>query len=125
MLNLFYVFNILECGHFCLKYILKKDGIKLDVEYDKKMMSMGLIKRVLEEYYLVECYQCSNLFFLPNRRFLTLIKVRGKYFHYVVVEKIENKQVFYYDPAFIGLRKIKKERFLKIWANYCCFYSKK
>ena len=125
MINFLYLFNFLECGHFCVKYILKKEGKKKNVDYCKRLMSLGLIKKVLKEYFdYCECYFVKNLEELKNKkRFLTVIKVRGKYLHYIVVEDISDKCVYYYDPFFCFLKRAEINKFKKKWANFCCFYS--
>ena len=125
MINPVYFFKYLECGGFCIKYILKQDKKKLDVEYNPRLMPFGLIKRVLEEYYLVKCYRVNRLKYLENGRCLTLVRVRNKFNHYVVIKKIENGMVYFYDPAFLFTRKFKEEKFKKVWINCCCFYLKK
>ena len=126
MINLIYIFKFLECGKFCINYVLKKEKIKRRVKYNGVMMSLGLIKRVMKEYFdKVGCYELDKNK-LPNKsRFITLLKYGHNYMHYVVVEKIENDLVYYYDPLFITLRKKKKEKFIKKWSGYCCFFSKK
>lgn len=127
MLNLYYLCRYLECGHFCIKYVLKKDHIKSNVSYNGQLMSLGLVSRVLKEYYQnVNCYKVDNLEIIKSfSRCITLIKVRKKFFHYVVIEKIDNDFVFYYDPAFLFLKKVKIDKFYKKWSNYCCIFRKK
>ncbi len=125
MINLFYIINFLECGHFCVLYILKKEKKKKKVSYTKEMMSMGLIKRVLMEYFsFVECYVAKELEDLKKcSRFITLIHLRKKRMHYVVVERFDNDYVYYYDPLFIYLKKMKKDKFKEKWTKYCCIYA--
>lgn len=126
MLNLYYFFRFLECGHFCIKYVLKKDNIKLDVIYNKQLMSLGLVSRVLKNYYQdVTCFKAESIediIGLP--RFITLIKISENKFHYVVIECIKDGYVFYYDPAFIGIRRVKFACFIKKWTFYCCLFKK-
>ena len=125
MINLLYIFRFLECGHFCIRYILRKEKVKKKVEYHKQMMSMGLVKRVLSEYFsFVECYVAKSLEDLKKcGRFITMINLRKNKLHYVVIEKVENDYVYYYDPIFIFLRKLKKDKFNKKWCKYCCIYA--
>lgn len=125
MINFFYIFKHLECGGFCVKYIFKKDRIKPNIEYNPKLMSLGLIKRVLQEYYVVKCYVVNNIKLLNNGNCLTLIRVRKKFLHYIVIKYIKNDVIYFYDPAFLVIRKMNIEKFKKIWVNYCCFYIKK
>lgn len=127
MINLYYILKFYECGHFCINYLLKKDKIKKKVTYNKQMMSLGLIKRILKQYYArVECYYLEDILQLTNQgRVITLIKTYKNVLHYVVIEKVEKEYIFYYDPLFCFLRKKSKEKFIKKWSKYCCFVSKK
>ena len=113
-----------ECGHFCIRYVLKKDKKKLNVYYEKQFMSMQLVCNVLKEYYPnVKCYRVTDLRKLEGkRRFITLLSVGKNRYHYVVVEKIENGMVFYYDPAFLFLKKDNLKKFSNKWSHYCCFF---
>lgn len=125
MINFCYLFRFLECGNFCIRYILRKEKLKKKVRYNKQMMSIGLIKRVLKEYFLfVECYKAKNIEDLRKcGRFITMISFGKKRLHYVVVEKIVGDYVFYYDPMFLFLKKSKKEEFYKKWNKICCIYA--
>lgn len=128
VINFYYLLNFLECGHFCLRYVFKKEKIEPCVEYPKQMMSMRLLRDILKEYFeYVKCYKVEDGIehFIDYRPFVTLIEKNGKYKHYVVVERIEDEYVFYYDPLFIKLRKKKVEYFNQIWSKECCFYFKK
>lgn len=125
-MNIWYFFKIFECGHFCINYMLKKDKIKNTLDYNKQFMSLGLVCRVLKEYYNeVNCYHVDNVFKLMNKkRFITLITINKHAYHYVVVENIENNKIYYYDPAFLFIRKVRIEKFVKRWSGYCCFVKK-
>lgn len=122
-----YLFNIFECGHYCIKYILKKDKIKLNVNYHRQFMNLSLICKVLKQYYSkVECYRVNEIKNLANKkRVLTLIQIRNKYNHYVVIEYIKNNNIYYYDPFFICLKKMSVAKFEKIWIKCCCLIEKK
>ena len=88
-------------------------------------MSLGLVARVLEEYYQrVECYEVGDIS-LVKERCITLLNVGKNKKHYVVVERISDDYVYYYDPFYFGTRKLKKEKFIVKWSGYCCFASKK
>ena len=120
MINFYYVINFLECGHFAIKYFLKKDKKKAKVCYDTKMMSLRLTRNALKEYYKeVIWYKNVNVDEV-NSRCISLIKVGKKYFHYIVIEKVVGNKVYYYDPLFIGLRKKNKKKFLKRWSKLVC-----
>ena len=127
MMNFWYLVKFLECGHFCIKYVLRKDKIKLNVSYCKQLMTIGLVARVLKEYYQsVEWYKVNNIEDLKNKgRFITLLKIRKNALHYIVVERIEDQYVYYYDPLFLFIKKAKINRFKSKWSNYCCLYIKK
>lgn len=125
MINFRYVFHLLECGHFCINYILKKEGIVNKEDYEKKMMSMYDIKEVLKRYFNnVNCYKIRSLKGVKTP-FITLVLTKTKSFHYVVVERINSDIVYYYDPLFWKLKKTNINKFIKRWTNFCCFYSSK
>ena len=123
MINFYYVINFLECGHFSIKYFLRKDNKKAKVCYDTKMMSLRLTRNVLKEYYKeVVWYKNVNIDDIKNRC-VSLIKVRNKYYHYIVIERVDKDVVYYYDPLFLFLRKKCKHKFIKKWSKLVCFYS--
>ena len=120
MINFYYLINFLECGHFCIKYYLKKDKKKSVVFYDKQMMSLRLVRNVFKEYYKeVIWYKNVNIDEV-NFRCISLIKVGKKYLHYIVIEKIKGDYVYYYDPLFLFLKKKRKNRFVKKWSSLVC-----
>ena len=89
------------------------------------MMSMGLVKRVLGEYFMfVQCYVVKELKDLEKyNRFITLVNTGKNGLHYVVIEKIDEKYVYYYDPLFVFKRRKKKDKFIRKWSKYCCVYA--
>lgn len=125
MINLWYVINFLQCGHFCVKYVLKKNGENKSLVYEKNMMSLGLIRRILKEYYKeCECYLVGDLNDIKDEKnVITLIKVRNKFLHYIVILNVNERNVFFYDPLFLNKRKMKVEKFEKKWSKYCCIYK--
>lgn len=128
MINLYYLFNFLECGHFCINYVLKKDKIKNNLEYSRQMMSMKLLKSVLSEYYqYVKCYKIEGVIqdFVDYKPFITLLRLGKSFNHYIVVVRVEEKYVFYYDPLFLFLKKMKIKKFNQKWSKFCVFYFKK
>ena len=127
MINLLYIFKMFECGHFCIKYILRKDKIRGDWEYSKSFMTLSLICKVMSKYYeKVECYKIEDLDYLIDKsRCISLLDFGKNRYHYIVIEKVNLRHVYYYDPMFLLLKKVKKDRFLKRWSHYCCFYQKK
>ena len=121
-MNLYYLVNFLECGHFCIKYVLKKEKKKKTCTYNKSMMNLLLIQNVLKEYFsYVVWYKKINIDEIKFRC-VSLIKVREKYYHYIVIERVNNEYVFYYDPLFLFIRRVKKEKFIKKWTNIACLY---
>ena len=126
MLNFWYLLHFLECGHFCINYVLKTEGIRKRVVYSRAMMSLGLVKRVLLEYFReVKCIECGNLNLLRNEKFITLLRYGKRYYHYVVVVSLDKNYVCYYDPMFLGVRRKKVNRFVKSWSGYCCLFKEK
>ena len=68
MINLNYICHLFECGHFCIKYILKKDGLSLKSEYYRLFMSLSLVEKVLKEYYEdVGCYYAEDIFAIQGK----------------------------------------------------------
>ena len=125
MINLIYLINFLECGHFCINYVLKKEKKPKNCSYEKCMMNLRLIRDVLKEYFEeVNWFKNVNIEEIDNRC-VSMINVRGKYYHYVVIEKIKGDYVFYYDPLFLLLRKEKISKFKKKWTNLVCLYQEK
>ena len=45
-------------------------------------------------------------------------------FHYIVIKQVTCSHVYFYDPLFLFVRKMKKDRFLKKWSKICLFYIK-
>ena len=123
MINFLYLFHFLECGHFCVKYIMKKDEKKLNLNYEKRLMSLALVKRVLSEYYdCVKCLKMTNINDI-KKRCITLVRTKKNSLHYVVVERVSKNRVYYYDPMFCFLRRAKINRFNKKWCKCCCFFG--
>ena len=40
-----------------------------------------------------------------------------------VIEKVKNNYVYYYDPIFLFIRRVKKKRFVKKWSKMVCVYG--
>lgn len=123
MINVYYLINFLECGHFCIRYFLKKDNKKNVVFYSKQMMSLRLVRNVFKEYYKEVIWYKNASIDGINRRVVSLIKVGKKFFHYIVIERVDDRYVYYYDPLFLFVRKKKKEKFVKNWSNFVCYCS--
>lgn len=118
MINLNYVFHFNCCGYYCLKYILKKEKINR-VSY----MSLYDLKCVLNKYDY-SCY-CFKVWCLDQvkKECITLVKNKNSY-HYVVIIEVKEKYVLVYDPLFLLLRKIKKDKFSEKWSKICLFYKR-
>ena len=118
MINLGYVFHSSSCGYFCLRHVLK--GYKV-----KRLGYMSLfdLKEVFmkHNYY---CY-CCKVMDLSNikRECITLISVKNS-FHYIVIKSVCNNYVYVYDPLFLFVRRVKREKFIKRWRRICLFYRK-
>jgi len=84
-----------------------------------------LVSKVLKKYYSeVTCYKVRDMNTLSSKNsFLTLLKTRKNNFHYIVVIRIKKGHVYYYDPAFIGIKKVGIAHFKKKWSHFCCFYN--
>ena len=86
-------------------------------------MNLYNIKKILNEngYYCV----CLKIYNIKDVycECLTLIKT-SKNNHFVVIKKINENYVFFYDPLYVVIRKWKKERFIKRWVNICLIYTK-
>ncbi len=117
MINIKYLFHPSACGYFCLKYILKRVKVK-----DKKYMSLYDIGKILNENnYNYKAYKIRNIKSIKNEC-ITLIKVNKLSYHYVIIKRISDSYVYYYDPLFLFIRKKKIKKFENIWFNVCLFY---
>lgn len=118
LVNLGYLFRPTCCGYYCLKYILGK------VKCYKSYMSIKEISDVLKKYnYSCICVRVKGV---EDIKFecISLIKVGENGFHYVVLKKIKGDYVFFYDPLFLFIRKMKVSVFCKKWSKICLFYTK-
>lgn len=117
MINVNYLLHPSTCGYFCLKFILKKVKV-----IDKKYMSLYNIGKILNDNnYEYKAYKIKDIKSI-NNKCITLIKVNKISCHYVVILKISDKYVYYYDPLFLFVRKKKIKKFVSIWINICLFY---
>lgn len=119
MLNFRYLFSVGECGYFCVRKIVGKCKIE-----NKKYMSLYEIKDNLNK----KGYWCEGrLIDAINGvvgQCVSIVK-KGKFnYHYVIIKRVTNKYVHIYDPLFLGVKRVKKERFIKKWIKICLFYEK-
>lgn len=118
MLNLKFILSPGSCGYFCLRYITRKKVSK------DCYMSIYKIKEILNNHgYYCSClkiYRIDDVY----SECLTLIKSGKRENHFIVIKKIDNKFVYFYDPLYIGVRKKRKENFVKKWLRICLIYTK-
>ena len=119
MINLGYFFNFGSCGYYCLKHIIGK--FKCD---NKKYMSLYEVSEILKK----NNYACISvrLSSVDDILFdcITLMRVNKLSYHYIILKKIKNKYIYYYDPLFLFVRRMKVSKFNKKWSKVCLFYTK-
>lgn len=117
MININYLLHPSTCGYFCLKFILKKVKV-----INKRYMSLYEIGKILNaNNYKYKAYKIKDIESIKDKC-ITLIKVNRISYHYVVVIRISDKYVYYYDPMFLFVRKKKIKKFISRWFNICLFY---
>jgi len=118
MINIGYVFHPSSCGYYCLRYIIKRCKIKR-IGY----MSLYDLKEVLLRYnYYCFCCRVKELNNIKSEC-ISMINIKNSY-HYVVVKCVNDKYVWFYDPLFLFIRKVKKEKFIRKWSKICLFFRK-
>lgn len=118
MINVKYLFHFNSCGYYCLKHISKNIKIKR-----KGYMSLFELKKILCDYnYSCLCFKVDDLKYIKDKC-ITLVKKKNSY-HYIIICKIFNNFVYVYDPLFLFVRKIKKDKFIKWWSGICLSYVK-
>lgn len=124
MINLKYLFNRFQCGHYCLKYIFKQNKLKLKCNYNKNFMSIYEITLIFEKHHFnYNAFKCNNLNNLQtDKSYLSLLKVKDS-FHYIVILNYDEKYVYYYDPIFIIIRKKRLNKFKIKWSKICIEYE--
>ena len=55
---------------------------------------------------------------------ITLLKVNSSSYHYVVLKRMSEKYIYFYDPLFLFIRRIRIEQFERKWSKVCLFYTK-
>lgn len=119
MINLGYLFNFGSCGYYCLKHIIGKfEGV------NKKYMSLYEVSEVLIKHN----YSCVSVRINSVKDILfdciTLMKVNNVSYHYIVLKKMKNNYIYYYDPLFLFSKRIKVAKFEKKWSKVCLLYTK-
>lgn len=118
MINLSYLFHPSSCGYYCLKKIVKKGRFKRG-----GYMSLYEIKcELIKNNYYCFCCRVKDLDNVKGECF-TLLNTKTN-FHYVIIKRINNHFVYFYDPLFLGVRRIKKDKFIRKWSKICLFYKK-
>jgi len=118
MINLRYVLHFSSCGYFCLKHIEKKGNFKR-----KGYMSLYEMKEQLVKHnYYCMCVRVKGFDGIKGKC-VTLLNLKNS-FHFVVIEKVEDDFIYFYDPLFLFVRKVKKSKFYKKWSKICLFYKK-
>ena len=118
MINLSYVLHFSCCGYFCLKHIEKKGVFKR-----KGYISLHEVKEELvKNNYYCMCIRVKSLEGVIGKC-ITLLNYKNS-FHYVVIECVSDKHVYFYDPLFSFVRKMGKARFYAKWSKICLFYKK-
>ncbi|NIG56554.1 peptidase domain-containing ABC transporter [Chitinophaga sp. Cy-1792] len=110
----------MDCGPTCLKMITSYYGKNIDRDYlrekaalNKTGVSMAGIAEAAENLGIQSLVVLSDYEMLANEIPLPCIAF-WRQRHFIVVYKIDNKNVYVADPAF-GLIKYSKEEFLKGW----------
>lgn len=118
MVNVKYIFHPSSCGYYCLKRVLGEKKIKR-----KKHMSLYELKEnFLKNNWYCVCCRVDGLDSV-NRECITLLSTKTNY-HYVIIKKINGKFVYLYDPLFLFVRRVRKDKFMKKWSKICLFYIK-
>lgn len=118
MINLSYLFHPSSCGYYCLRKIIKKANIKRCA-----YMSLYEIKEeLLKNNYYCFCCRVRELGAFKGSC-ITLLNTKTN-FHYVIIERVNDMFVYFYDPLFLINRRVKKDKFIKKWSKICLFYRK-
>lgn len=119
MINLGYILRFGSCGGYCLKYICKRR---------KYLKYRYLSLYSVSEFLVKEGYCCSCVRVNSVKDILfecvTLIRVNEISYHYIILKRISDKYVYYYDPLFLFEKKCKINKFINKWAKVCLFYTK-
>lgn len=118
MINLRYVLHFSCCGYFCLKHIKQKGNFKRKSYISLYEMKEELVKH---NYYCM-CVIVKGFESIKDKC-VTLLNLNNS-FHYVVIEKVVGDYVYFYDPLFLFVRKVRKSRFYRKWSKICLFYKK-
>lgn len=120
-----------DCGAACLATVFacyhwkgSMARIRDQLKIDRNGASLGALVSVARSYgFQAEAYYCEpeELTGLIDGKLLKLPMiahvVKNQFLHYVVVQKITEKNVVYYDPAG-KVQKLKKEEFFEEWTGY-------
>lgn len=73
--------------------------------------------------YYCSCVKVNNIFAVKGTC-ITLIKNKDGSNHYVVIKKLKTKNIWFYDPLFVCIRRMRITKFIKKWSNICLIYTK-
>ncbi|WP_322908587.1 cysteine peptidase family C39 domain-containing protein [Mycoplasmopsis felis] len=125
-----------DCGLYVFKFFLYKyfnedidiNTLKRNIEYEKGGISLfKLIKLYKENNFDTQTFNCSNeeLLKINNDEFpLAVIVNRNNLKHMVLIEKIKDNNVYYFDPEYGTEMKIETEKFLENFDNLILKLSK-
>ncbi|MCU9938170.1 cysteine peptidase family C39 domain-containing protein [Mycoplasmopsis felis] len=125
-----------DCGLYVFKFFLYKyfnedidiNTLKRNIEYEKGGISLfKLIKLYKENNFDTQTFNCSNeeLLKINNDEFpLAVIINRNNLKHMVLIDKIKDNNVYYFDPEFGTELKIETEKFLENFDNLILKFNK-
>lgn len=120
-----YQHNTKDCGVACLLTIIKYykgnntfENIRYLTKCDNNgVLAINIIEASKKLGFNARGLKCNiediNNIVLPAIAHITINK---GYYHYIVIEKIDNKNIYIFDPAY-GYKTYKYEDFKKIWNN--------
>lgn len=121
-----------DCGIACICMILEHDfninvnyhEVKSCIEISEKGIRLDRLIEYLNKYDHYKAYECE-FNSLPNYPFITIINIKNKYQHYIVVWKRDNKFIYYSNPSEDKMKKIKLSRFKKLYQGIIVFFKEK
>lgn len=119
--------GIKDCGVSCMLSIIKYYKGNINIEYLKEMTNttrhgvtfLGMKKAFIELGFSSTGVDVEDIYLLENLTpSISQIKVNNKFYHFVVIYKInKNKnKITIMDPAY-GIKVLKLDEFLKMWTN--------
>jgi ATP-binding cassette, subfamily C, bacteriocin exporter len=125
--------DITDCGIACIKSILSNFGVKVDLYKLKLLHPLKIgyysfldLANITNKYgieaegYLLDFESLKKI----DRPIIAHTTIMGLFPHFVVISKIEGKNVFCMDPAKGKIVKMNERKFNKRWSNKILFFSK-